>query len=348
MPQRAALRKLNRLEWLREKHRGKTVAEKVFDEAVETDPTPNKMYLQWILKLVGKGDLLPEDFRKTKSDLAFFHAIKKSLPEKKRDINFHKTISIDVFLMDQLQRQDTFTLSMLNLLDEWGDRVATESSFVDIEAMKDEARKIHESNAGAAVVVDDGEHMIVRLDTHEAARILGQGTRWCTSDSEKWFWHYRKTGALHILLDVSDAHQAHLPSGQLMDNRDIAIHPYKFWREKRIAMHSLAKIWLESGEAEGVLRSMFQAQSTDPAIARTMYPLPDPNQECSRYFHHDYDGFHTRPVRMDKLRKQTRAICHLLGFDRDITSSLLALADADGYAVAVEAALDQLKSQAAV
>lgn len=59
--------------------------------ATNADPTPNKVYTQWIIGQYKKGNIRQEDVDRLHTELSKFHSIKHNLDKK--DINQYKSIS---------------------------------------------------------------------------------------------------------------------------------------------------------------------------------------------------------------------------------------------------------------
>ena len=163
---------MDRKEWLENAYRDKVGGES-FDLAMDADPTATKRYAQWILRQVGDGKVEREDIPKFRRDLEIFHRLKHRMPE--RDIN---RIADPQRLYEMV------------------------SPFEGAETGKREAKNRRKDALHGAEVLFECEEGRIRKPCTEAAAVeLGRGTRWCTAatDSENWFDHYSKSGAIYVI-----------------------------------------------------------------------------------------------------------------------------------------------------
>jgi hypothetical protein len=161
------------------------------------DPSPNKMYLQWICNMYAKGMFRFEDFYRLRYALSDFHDKKALFPNK--DISQFKTLSDLEDAVDSLKGQ--------------------------APSKKKEVQKI--KTEGADKVYEDDKCVLLRLKTKQAACYYGRGTKWCTAatdaDGEKnMFDSYNEDSPLFVLIDkkTNDKYQLHASTRQFMDETD--------------------------------------------------------------------------------------------------------------------------------
>jgi hypothetical protein len=169
------------------------------------DPSPNKQYVQWMLRLWTNphGVSRIEDITSTTSEMLHkYHELKQrnKLPQELRDINRFQT-----------------SLSLEKLHDEV-DRLYDLLNKADAAAMpKGNAREVYNGPNFRLIVPED----------EAAACYYGQGTRWCTAATKghNMFDHYSKDGPIYILIPKKpeyegEKYQLHGASRQSMDERD--------------------------------------------------------------------------------------------------------------------------------
>jgi hypothetical protein len=186
----------------------------VYNEAVNNiitkaelaDPTPNKQYVQWLVRAWINGSLnLAEDILTTGSQFVkMWHELKthRALPPKYSDINRIKARS------------------------DWN------QAWVDIRAAYDKFAPSKPMAKGHAEELFNGPDVrIIRPHDEQAACYYGQGTQWCTAatQSHNMFNHYHSDGELSIFIPKKPNHEGekyqlwvHNSNGsyQLMDEQD--------------------------------------------------------------------------------------------------------------------------------
>lgn len=221
----------------------------IYKKIEESDPTPNKEYVQWILalytrvlkdrtpktsftmeenKLGGFAYLFFEDLHKLPDAIKFFHKIKnsKALTVEQRDVYAYKSINnfIETVFLSQAESTapDAIPTNVLNAR--------------ELDAL---ARKT------AEIVYQDPSWIIVHTIDKEGSRVFGENTTWCTAGSNygSMFDNYNRQGKLFILLKNKPGASAHLranptnrlqfhfESSQFHDVTNHSIDVLKFFNE---------------------------------------------------------------------------------------------------------------------
>ncbi len=169
------------------------------------DPSPNKQYVQWMLRLWTNphGVSRIEDITSTTSEMLHrYHELKQrnKLPQELRDINRFQT-----------------SLSLEKLHDEV-DRLYDLLNKADAAAMP---------KGNAREVWNDSNFRIIVPEDEAAACYYGQGTRWCTAATkgDNRFDYYNESGSIYILIPKKaeyegEKYQLHASTYQVMDERD--------------------------------------------------------------------------------------------------------------------------------
>jgi hypothetical protein len=225
----------------------KCATKEVYKLLVESDPTPNKEYVQWILTMYtrvlkdreprtsfdsaenimgGFAYLFFENLYKVSDALKIFHKIKntKLLNADQRDIYTYKSIDhfVEVVFSINIDAPTEINHDILNVK-EW-----------------------EQLNARTASVVhQDDDWIIVHTATKEANVVFGEHTMWCTAGNRygSMFDSYNKQGKLfvlvknklgvssHIKSNPENRLQFHFESDQFMNALDRSIDVVKFFRE---------------------------------------------------------------------------------------------------------------------
>jgi hypothetical protein len=172
-----------------------------------SDPTPNKEYVQWLTKVYANQGIKLEDIiSRGNSALKMYHEfkVKKILPAEYRDIG-----RIDFAGLEDIAQN----LDLRNAL------AAKEEQDAAKTMSKGDAYTAFENEAVRIIVPHD----------EDAACYYGQGTRWCTAARENnRFEQYARDGQMYILLPKrpdyeGEKYQLHFPSGQFMDEGDNSV-----------------------------------------------------------------------------------------------------------------------------
>ena len=157
-------------------------------EMINADPTPNQIYLEWIVSsYIDGGIQIFEDMGKTKTSLQeYSYLLHKKLVTNKFDKNIgsfcglvgckqgkREKIGLDIFLN---RYYDALS----------GIRKVTESKIAEKDAKK---------------IYEDNDVLIISPLTMEASCKYGAETKWCTAGREhNMFERYSKDGPLYILI----------------------------------------------------------------------------------------------------------------------------------------------------
>jgi hypothetical protein len=89
---------------------------------------------------------------------------------------------------------------------------------------------MREAKAGAKKLYQEPGMIILELETEEAAKLYGKGTRWCTAaDNNNMFKHYHDQGVLYVIIandpnGVMRKFQCHYETEQMMDEDDSSVN----------------------------------------------------------------------------------------------------------------------------
>ena len=182
-----------------------------------SDPTPNKEYVQWLTKVYANQGIKLEDIiSRGNSALKMYHEfkVKKILPAEYRDIG-----RIDFAGLESIAQN----LDLRNAL------AAKEEQDAAKTVDKGDAETAFE-NAAVRIIVPKNE---------AAACYYGQGTRWCTAGRDNNMYdRYARDGDLYILLPKQpeydgEKYQLHFDSNQFMDEGDNYVDSVKDLITKR-------------------------------------------------------------------------------------------------------------------
>ena len=202
------------------------IAHNVVEFIMQADPTPNKVYSQWIAMRYLKpahnaaNPDAPhpaeriEDINPNLSQMLTVYARATASRRINGDINQYKTFddlydAVQPFLVGDREVSSN------------EDRKKGRNTKVDVKVAKqwENDPMLKEAN----VIYDSDNYMVLQPLTPEAAKHFGENTRWCTTTT--MFHHYFNQGRLWIILRRKDARkwQFHFENGELMDEADRAI-----------------------------------------------------------------------------------------------------------------------------
>jgi len=169
----------------------------VITRAEETDPTDNKIYVQWIIRQFVKQGLNFQDIGKLKDDLDMFNQSKGQ----------HKRLGIN---------SDINSYNWKTLAD-----ISTKLSSTAVADVKSaDTTTVTDAN----ILYNGPLGMLSHPTTEKSSCELGAGTEWCTAatKSENKFDEYNANGNLYIWHDKKKKKkfQFHFESGQFMDQHD--------------------------------------------------------------------------------------------------------------------------------
>lgn len=202
------------------------IAHNVVEFIMQSDPTPNKVYSQWIAMRYLKPS---------------HNAANPEAPhpaERIEDVNPNLTQMLAVYARATASRRINGDINQYKSFNDLYD--AVEPFLVgDREVSSNEDRKKGRNTKvdmkvakqwendpmleQADVMYDSDNYMILHPLTAEAAKHFGENTAWCTTTS--MFNNYFNRGRLWIILRRKDARkwQFHFEDGELMDERDRAV-----------------------------------------------------------------------------------------------------------------------------
>ena len=185
------------------------------------DPTSNKMYVNWLVKLYMNGNLrFPEDAERSQEVLSIFDKVK------------HNT---------QFKSQASSDIGKYKNIQELWDTIR---KFQGVDPSRE---GVIELPKGATEIYNDGTYRIIKITTPEASVIMAKNSEWCVRQ-ESWATKYlkganlyliQKTGYNYALISLYNNKQAGL---LLMDYKDVEDLPPS---DKMI--QELHPIWITSG-----------------------------------------------------------------------------------------------------
>lgn len=168
----SASRQKTRLQWLHEQYADSLPKEGRYachwNDALKLDPTRNKKYLDWVLRLIAQEKLLAEDHYKVPTALNEFI---RCQPMLRRDAR-----SLDINAYESLQ--DLFRL-LRPYVSELNPAQLSKAERAEIDAQTE-------------VILDSEDLLVVSPKTEKASCFWGRGTQWCTAatDAENAFSQY--------------------------------------------------------------------------------------------------------------------------------------------------------------
>lgn len=209
------------------------------------DPTPNKAYITWILKLIRAKSLIhPEDSAKTNEALtAFAEFRRRNVPGISNDIFSYKS---------------------------FGDLAAAIEGMAGARSKREVVKA--QRTEGSEIVYEEGTTVVYKITTPEAAATLCRGTKWCVKDPQ-YARDYLSKGPMYMVVEnevrvalahfngatiaINDVHDRLCEDKELIRMVDILIkivgHDV-IYRNLEIAVsHAIAKQTLLPKSVEGRL-----------------------------------------------------------------------------------------------
>lgn len=176
--------------------RGKTT----FDALVDSDPSQQKKYLSWLIRLYWTQGLMQEDFYKAKQYLDV--------------LNRGRIRGFDINTVKSLPALFRVVEPYLDTLTQ-GQVTAQERKQIDRTTI---------------IIYDGPEGKILTPLDERASKFWGRGTQWCTAaDQNCMFNDYAKQGDLYIIITKNgEKYQLHLESASFMDETDARVDVDKF------------------------------------------------------------------------------------------------------------------------
>lgn len=202
----------NRIDFLKQQYSGKLNTEHdpygehkdssdIIDHfANNADPTSNKSHTQWILKQYQRGNIRQEDYPRIRQSLSDFEKHKKNLVNK--DIGSYKSLSdLEDAVEPHLGKEEPLS-------------------------KKQESKRIKEE--GSEIIHSSPNLVVRKLKTKEAACRYGAGTKWCTTEKDKdWFHEYNTRGPLYVIHHKDESgdrkFQYHPISSSLKDEKNESV-----------------------------------------------------------------------------------------------------------------------------
>ena len=171
------------------------------DELLKADPKKGK-FIQAIIRWYVNQEFKLEDVHRLNEDLTFFNRVKNKIENK--DLLTYDTLKSVYDAIRPFQENENNSKSNKELM--------------------------REAKAGAKKLYQEPGMIILELETEEAAKLYGKGTRWCTAaDNNNMFKHYHDQGVLYVIIanDPNGAmrkFQCHYESEQMMDEDDSSVN----------------------------------------------------------------------------------------------------------------------------
>lgn len=186
-----------RIEFLKNKFPG--IENESFDKIIDADPTTEKKYSDWLLKLFSKSTLQLNELSILTEAIKTYSELKESLPIELRDINkFNSAIlfifSLNKWLVSRFQENEKFTTFL---------------------------------KKGAELLLDNENVQIVKILSHEGSINFGSNTSWCTLQADTYH-QYSSKGFLHIVIPKNKNYsnffgtktQLHLATSEYRNNKN--------------------------------------------------------------------------------------------------------------------------------
>lgn len=171
------------------------------DTLLKADPKKGK-FIQAIIRWYVSNEFKLEDVFRLNEDLTFFNRVKNKLENK------------DLLTYDTLK-------SVYDAIRPFQENANDAKSNKEL---------MREAKGGAKKLYQEPGMIILELETEEAAKLYGKGTRWCTAgDSNNMFKHYHDQGALYVII-ANDPNgemkkfQCHYETEQMMDEDDSSVN----------------------------------------------------------------------------------------------------------------------------
>ena len=228
--------KSERIEYLYRQH-VKEIGARAFKLLVKADPTPKKIYLQWLINVEKQAQA---DKPGTLAD------------DEGRQETLHRMLSIFNVHKHKMPNRDIMSMSY--------------DGFMEMmNGFRDDYADIADD---VKVVYDGGEgKVLIPLNIKAAAR-LAEGSDWCTNKLDE-FDSYHSEGRLYVFIPAkptrtSEKYQLHSTGGEFRDERENHCHklPYpEMWKafigslsevDKMIALKN-STVWTTEGIDPGIL-----------------------------------------------------------------------------------------------
>lgn len=183
----------------------KKVPQDIFDLFVSKDPSKNKKYVAWLLKMYSKNPERPEHAADVV--IHFDDAVNKK-KIKKTDINQFSSV-------EELEKE-------------------LEAATATTKTQQKKETKLK----GATKVFEDDRMLILEIETHEASKLYGKGTKWCITGENPFYWNryrYRDMCAFYFIIvkEKIETENATFPKGS---KYAVQVYPerpeFRLWNPK--------------------------------------------------------------------------------------------------------------------
>lgn len=190
----------------------------IVDAAALADPTSEKKFTDWILRMHSKWELKPSDFPSLTEVLSSYNAIRSRMPEEKRGVNrFFSPLELSNAVVGFMRSE----MSGSNKISGNNNKVVYDTLF------------------------ENDKWLLIRPLTFEAELKYGKSTKWCTAgvNSKNTFYSYMANGYLYIIIDKTLPDKNPLSKmqfqfgrcgGMFMDALDKPINILSFFKQNKI------------------------------------------------------------------------------------------------------------------
>jgi hypothetical protein len=193
-----------------------TVRERFLEDllsVIETkDPTTNKQYTPWLVRMYINGGVKLEDLNRGNI--------------------------LGIYDIGKRRRMIKSEHSDINVFKSYADFEGTMRVGYDLDSIDNTEKKVQEKGQ-ASKVFENGDVLVVVPHDEAAACRYGAQTHWCTAATrgQNYFDQYNRQGKMYILIPKKPKHdkekyQLHFPSGQFMNEYDEEISPYFLLTER--------------------------------------------------------------------------------------------------------------------
>jgi len=140
-----------------------------FEKLIQADPTPEKKYSTWLLKLFSKSSLNLNDLPTVTEAISIHADLKQDIPEHLRDINRFDSV-----------------VSFLFTLNKWL-----------VNRFNENEKNIEFLKAGGDLIFDNEDCTITKVLSYHGSVHFGSGTSWCTLKMDSYN-SYAQQGYLYI------------------------------------------------------------------------------------------------------------------------------------------------------
>ena len=167
----------NRIEFL--KNQFSKIDDETFDKIISYDPTSEKKYSTWLLRLYSKSSLSLNDLPTIKESIELHLNLKNSIPVEFRDINKFDSV-----------------ISFLHSMNVW-----FTNRYVENE------KNLTYLKNGGELIFENNDAQIIKVLSFEGAKNYGSNTSWCTLQYSN-FNSYFEYGELYIIINKTTKYKS--------------------------------------------------------------------------------------------------------------------------------------------